>query len=1439
MGGDLADLWAEVLGCDAVAPEADFFELGGHSLLATRLLAAVADRYGVTLRLRDLLGAPRLDQMADRIATQTGRGGEAPETHSELSQEAGPIASTDVPPSDGLTRVQHAYLVGRTEAFGTAAAACHSYLEFDCGDLDLDRFDAAFNAVLARHRMLRTVIRSERHREVPLPPGGFRTTRTDARGADPEAAASVWRTGLVTRTAAPDRWPLVAPHALLTDAGVRIGWSIDVLVCDASSFALLYAELGIAYRGEPLPAAPTVTFADVVARLEARTRSDAYRRSRDYWRARAATLPGPPVVWTGAPSIDAAGFDRLAITLDPGERDALRAWARSASTTESAAILTLYLRMLARWSGQRHFSVVTTSFDDRPAGVVGDFTELTVLEARVTDDAADDLRAVTTQLFEDLDHRGYSAVDVLADRGRVDGSRFTLPVVFTSTLGSDVGAGLDWAGPLVFGRSQTPQVYLDHQVYEFGGSLVLQWDHLTSVIDGADLAAAVGGLRAELAGLPGPRASSRVDIVRKAFADVLGLPVDAVGESTGFVAAGGDSVSAVRLVGALRRLLGVSVSIGAVVDGATPLDLAAMDADAPTGAGTVDLVRADDAQQVMDLLPLQQAYWVGQSGAWDLSYQSAHFYVDFHDPETDPDRLRQAVARLIAHQPMLRAEVTPDGRQRILDLDDPRLDATPVEIVDLTDADADGCARAIAATRAEWERTGPDPQVWPAFDVRAHLLPGGGARIHVRCSLVFVDGWSFYLFFAELLAFHDDPNTVLPTPDVSFADYVASVAAARRTPAWQADLAWWRSRLDDLPPAPALPRARAADAAESGEPAELMVRRTLRLDTADTGRLRARCAAQSVTMTAVVGAAYARALAEWSGQARFLLTMLFFNRLPVHDEIEQVLGPFASSTFLDVSADHRNVAGLVRGFGGAIGAVLDHALVSGVELGRELTRRTGRPAVIAPVVFTSTLGFSNAARDAATSRIDPADVYERVRTPQVLIDCQAAEENGSLVCNVDAAGGVFAAEELDALVARIGEFLEAVIVDDDAFAAELAPIEAPAADRPTAVVDVAHRTVRRKPSPSASIPETVREAWVAATGASEFGREDDFFTAGGDSLGMIRMLRAVGAAVGADIEPAAFLADPTPATLARLLPATVGPQLDQSLLVRLADGPGTPLYLIHPSGGDVLCYSGLARAVTDRPVIAVNDPELTGAVDDPVALGTIPALAAAYADAIATHCGAGDVVIGGWSMGGTLAHEVATILASDPGPAAVRPVGVVLIDSNVPDRIRALPGDSDRDRSTAAAVRYLGSLEAFLGLDLRSGTSSTTAALAGAPPGDHAAVVADLLADAGLPTTDVERRLDVFTRHLTGLGDHRASPFRAAPVLVLRALEPAPRNSGVGMGVDDVGDRPDLGWADHCADLRCRDVAAHHYSILDRPAVDEVAAHINEFCTETAKGEDR
>ncbi|GAA3147349.1 hypothetical protein GCM10010466_42930 [Planomonospora alba] len=493
----IAALWSDLFGAEVGDVDADFFALGGHSLLAVRMLGVLRDRYGVELGLRDLLHAPTVAGLAELVETRGGR----------AAAGAGPGAGMPYRPvvepgGDGtfaMTRVQHAYWVGRGGGYRWGEVPCHFYLEYDCPGLDLARYEDAWNKVISRHPMLRAVTTPEGRFRVLDDLPRYRIRVHDLVEASQErrsAKLAALRERLSTRPGPPDRWPLVQVQAARLPGGkVRLFIGVDVLVCDAASWWIVEAELRALYR-DPHAQLPPIDVhpAECVRAMDGRTDGAA----ADYWRARSSTLPGPPALPAGEPPQGRPRFVRRSARLSREEWSGLRELAAEHRVTPTAVLLTVYADALTRWSGSAGFSLTLTLFDRPPIHphvnrVVGDFTSLVLHEVPAVPAASFAERASATQarLFEELDHRGFSALDVLAEQGARTGEVRSVPVVFTSALGMDdlleEPGALEWAGEQVYALSQTPQTWLDHQVLEHDGELRLQWDALEGVLPGDEL----------------------------------------------------------------------------------------------------------------------------------------------------------------------------------------------------------------------------------------------------------------------------------------------------------------------------------------------------------------------------------------------------------------------------------------------------------------------------------------------------------------------------------------------------------------------------------------------------------------------------------------------------------------------------------------------------------------------------------------------------------------------------------------------------------------------------------------------------------------------------------------------------------------------------------------------------------------------------------------
>lgn len=417
-----------------------------------------------------------------------------------------------------LTDVQSAYLLGRRDAFDYGGVACHAYGELLFADLDPARLETAWQALIRRHDMLRAVIEGHASQRVlrEVPP--YRIRVHDLRDADPARAAEVLesvRAELDHQMHRPDQWPLFGLQVTRTRDRAFLHLSIDFLIADYVSIHLLLDELQRLYREPGVELPPlSIRFRDYRRAEQKLREGPRYERDRRYWWDRIDDLPAAPELPVRERATEAGSprFRRWEVRLAPEAWAALREGARGRGVTASGAILAAYAEVLGRWSRHPRFTLDVTLLNRAPLHpevdrLVGDFTSVNLLavEPAGRPTFEDRARGLQAQLWEDLDHRRCTGVEVMREIARRRGAGAALmPVVFTSAVGLRQDAeGRSMPGEFGYGISQTPQVWIDCQVMQREEALAINWDVREGVFPAGlvdDMFSAFRGLLQRLAG---------------------------------------------------------------------------------------------------------------------------------------------------------------------------------------------------------------------------------------------------------------------------------------------------------------------------------------------------------------------------------------------------------------------------------------------------------------------------------------------------------------------------------------------------------------------------------------------------------------------------------------------------------------------------------------------------------------------------------------------------------------------------------------------------------------------------------------------------------------------------------------------------------------------------------------------------------------------------
>ncbi|WP_122318354.1 non-ribosomal peptide synthetase [Pseudomonas cichorii] len=480
----LARLWEELLQGGPVHCHSQFFQLGGDSLLATRLIGELG-KHGYRARLDDLFNFPTLQAFAATLVADHS----APATNLEHDPAARyqPFALSDV---------QEAYLVGRQPGFVLGGVGAHFFVEFNVEHLDIQRFEAIWQQLIARHDTLRAVVRDGCLQVLEQVPAFAAQRHRVSSLEGPQTLAL--RERLSHQVLNPEQWPLF--DVQIAEDGSnhsRIFISLDNLLLDGMSMQILLAELEVLYQQPERVLEPIdIGFRDYQC---LRAAQPAAVNAQAYWQRRLDSLPSAPrLPLMREPSeIGTPRFVRLAERISADTWERLKAQAHQHQLTPSGLLLSAFAAVLSAWSSERELSLNLTLFDRQPLHphidrVLGDFTSLLLLAWQPTNHWLGSAQRLQQRLWRDLAQRDHSAIRVMRELARRNGmAAAQMPVVFTSALGFDKGrfmAESSWLKP-VWGISQTPQIWLDHQVYESEGDLCLNWDAVEALFEPAMLRA--------------------------------------------------------------------------------------------------------------------------------------------------------------------------------------------------------------------------------------------------------------------------------------------------------------------------------------------------------------------------------------------------------------------------------------------------------------------------------------------------------------------------------------------------------------------------------------------------------------------------------------------------------------------------------------------------------------------------------------------------------------------------------------------------------------------------------------------------------------------------------------------------------------------------------------------------------------------------------------
>jgi amino acid adenylation domain-containing protein/non-ribosomal peptide synthase protein (TIGR01720 family) len=392
----LAGVWSDLLGVARISAQDDFFALGGHSLLATQLVARIRATLGVELPVRAVFEAPRLADLAQRVADVRRHDGHPP---------APPIRPQ---PRDGRRfplsfAQQRLWFLDQLEP-GSAFYNIPEVVRLR-GRLDVAALERALNLVARRQEALRMrIVTGDGQPALVIEPPGaleahpLRIPVRDLRALpvnEREPAALRIAEADVRQPFRLDQAPLMRALALrLADDDHLIVLTIHHIIGDAWSTNILVQELTACYealiggRSLVLPDLP-VQYADYAVWQREWLQGETLAQRLSFWREHLSGLPPLLNLPTDRPRPAVQTYNgayttfRLPVRLSA----ALRTLAQHESATLFMTLLTAFAALLQRYSGQEEFAIgvpVAGRSHAELEGVIGFFVNTLALRMNLT-----------------------------------------------------------------------------------------------------------------------------------------------------------------------------------------------------------------------------------------------------------------------------------------------------------------------------------------------------------------------------------------------------------------------------------------------------------------------------------------------------------------------------------------------------------------------------------------------------------------------------------------------------------------------------------------------------------------------------------------------------------------------------------------------------------------------------------------------------------------------------------------------------------------------------------------------------------------------------------------------------------------------------------------------------------------------------------------------
>jgi thioesterase domain-containing protein/acyl carrier protein len=164
--------------------------------------------------------------------------------------------------------------------------------------------------------------------------------------------------------------------------------------------------------------------------------------------------------------------------------------------------------------------------------------------------------------------------------------------------------------------------------------------------------------------------------------------------------------------------------------------------------------------------------------------------------------------------------------------------------------------------------------------------------------------------------------------------------------------------------------------------------------------------------------------------------------------------------------------------------------------------------------------------------------------------------------------------------------------------------------------------------------------WEQVLGVGPISVRDSFFDLGGHSLSAVGLMTRISQVAGEKIPLATLFQRRTIEELANYMrEKRLGPTISTNLVELQSGGIRPPFFCVHPVGGNVFSYVALAQLLgDDQPFYGFQS---IGLREGETPLTQVEQMVTHYLESLRSVQPSGPYMLGGWSMGGIVAFEMA------------------------------------------------------------------------------------------------------------------------------------------------------------------------------------------------------